>query len=196
VFKDLIERMDLRRSLSSKHNAEFNEVRARFVETRYTQCRGVYDYVMEGILFIDIEDLSVDAAKRYGSAVLTTGSIPFYSELSFKRRAIHLFAFFFGLVMLMVAFIGAFTISREFAIGALLLTGILFTGMWRIGWKQQMEAYRDLPGSLRKTEVFKEYEVDLYRDIMFSNPSRFNLGFLIGFLTAFLVLGILIVALF
>jgi hypothetical protein len=192
VFKDLIEKMDLKRSISSKHGAEFNEIRARFSETRYAQCRGIYDYIEEGTLFIDIEDLNLNAARRYGTALLATGSIPFYTELSLKRRIIQLVAFFFGLIMLLVALIGSLTLSKEFSIGALLFTSVVFTWMWHIGWKQNEQARRDLPRTLRKTEVFKEYEVHLYSDMMFSMTARFDIGLLTGFLTAFLVLGTLI----
>jgi hypothetical protein len=195
AFKDLIERMNLWKSLASKHNAEFNEVRARFSETKYAQCRGVYDYVEEGTLFIDIRDLSQEAAKRFGAAVLATGSLRFYRELSLKRRAIHLLNLLFGLFMLVVALVGAYTISKEFAIGALLFTGVLFIGMWYVGWKQNEEVRRDLPSVLRKTEVFKEYEADFYCDLMFSNSPKFDLAFLMGFLGIILVFGFLILAL-
>jgi hypothetical protein len=195
TFTDLIERLSLRKSLISKHKSEFSQIRARFSDTRYAQCRGVYDYVEEGTLFIDIEDLSLDAARRYGSAVLAKGSLRFYTELSFKRRAIQLIALFFGLFMLMVALVGAFVISKELGIGAMLFTGILFTGMCYIGWRQNEEARRELPQALRKTGIFKEYEVGLYSKMMFSMSSRSDLAFLLGFLIVIVVLGWLILIL-
>jgi hypothetical protein len=196
AFKDLIDKMDLKRSISSKHGGEFNELRARFSETRYAQCRGLYDYIEEGTFFIDIEDLNIDAARRYGTAVLATGSIPFYTELSLKRRLIPLLAFFFGLIMLLVAFIGSLTLSKEFGIGALLFSGVVFTWMWYIGWKQNEQARRDLPVALQKTEIFKEYEMALYNDMMFSMSARFDRGLLAGFLITFVVLGVLVLLLF
>jgi hypothetical protein len=192
AFTDLIERMDLRKSLASKHNAEFNEIRARYSEVRYAQCRGVYDYVEEETLLIDIEDLNEAAAKRYGSAVLAISSLRFYTELSFKRRAIQLLALFFGLIMLMVALLGAFAISKEFGIGALIFTSVLFTWMCYVGRRQNEEARRELPQILRKTGVFKEYELELYSDLMFSMSSRFDVAFPIGFLIVIIVLGWLI----
>jgi hypothetical protein len=192
AFKDLIERMDLKESISSNHGGEFDEFRARFSETRYVQCRGLYDYIKEGTFFIDIEDLSIDTAKRYGAAVLATGSIPFYTEMSLKRRLIPLFNFFFGLIMLLVALIGSFTLSKEFGISVLLFTGVAFTWIWHFGWKQNEQARRALPVALRKTEIFKEYEVDFYSDMMFSMTVRFDLSLLMGFLTTFTVLGILV----
>ena len=194
-FEDLVERMDLSKALALKHNSEFSKIRARFSETRYAQCRGVYDYIEEGTLFIDIEDLSEAAARRYGTAVLATGSLRFYRELSFKRRAIQLMALFFGLIMLMVALIGAFVLSKEFGIGALIFTSVLFTWMCYIGWNQNEEARSELPQVLRKTEVFKEYEVGLYSDMMFSMSSRFDLAFTVGFLIVIVVLGWLILTL-
>jgi hypothetical protein len=195
AFMDLIERMDLRKSLISKHNAEFNEIRTRYSEVRYAQCRGVYDYLEEETLFIDIEDIDETAARRYGSAVLAMSSLRFYTELSFKRRAIQLIALIFELFMLVAALIGAFAISKEFGIGVLLFSGILFTWMCYIGWKQNEEARREIPQVIRKTEVFEEYEVGLYCDRMFSMTSRFDLAFLVGFLIVIAVMGWLILAL-
>jgi hypothetical protein len=195
AFRDLIERMDLGSSISSNRHAEFNEVRARFWETKYAQCRGVYDYIEDGTFFIDIRDLSVNAARRYGTAVLATRSIPFYTELSLKRRAIEFFAFLFGLFMLIVALVGAIAVSVEFGIGVLLFTAVVFTWMWRVGAKQNEQARRDIPVALRRTDVFKEYEVGLYSDMMFSMSARFDLSLLIGFLASFLILGILVLVL-
>ena len=98
-------------------------------------------------------------------------------------------------VNLMVALIGAFVLSKEFGIGVLIFTSVLFTWMCYIGWNQNEEARSELPQVLRKTEVFKEYEVGLYSDMMFSMSSRFDLAFTVGFLIVIVVLGWLILTL-
>ena len=194
VFESLIERMNLRKSLTSWHREEFGKVRARFSKTRYAQCRGVYHYVEKGTLFMDIEDLSEAAARRYGASVLARASLPFYNELSLKRRAVHAIALIFGVIMILVALAIGIEVSVEAGIGTLLFTCILFIGMWYMGWKQNKEVRRDLPDALRKTGVLKEYEVDLYCNRVFPISSGFELRLLIGFLISVIIAGVFILA--
>jgi len=192
VFEGVIERMDLRRPLTSWNKKEFSTVRARFSQTRYAQCRGVYIYVEKGTLFVDAEDISEAAAERYGAAALARVSLRFYTELGLKRRGIHIVALLFGLIILLSALAIAYEVSMESGIGVLVFTSVVFVGMWYIGWMQNKEARRDFPGILRKTEMFKEYEVDLYSRIAFPSSSRFDLAFLLGFLVSVIVLGLVI----
>ncbi|MFX0055954.1 MAG: hypothetical protein ACFFAX_08675 [Promethearchaeota archaeon] len=192
AFADIIERMSLWDSLNDKHDAEIQELRARYSNTQYAQCRGVYDYVEEGILFIDALDISEEAAERFGAAILATGSLHFYRNLSFTRRAIHGVAFFFGLVMLMVILLGGFMISMEFGIFSIVGTSIVFSKLWHTGWKQNEQVRRDLPLALQETRVFKDYELEFYRNHMFSTTSRFDFGFIIGFHLVLIFIGYLV----
>ncbi|MFW9889276.1 MAG: hypothetical protein ACFFER_13905, partial [Candidatus Thorarchaeota archaeon] len=192
AYTDIIERMSLWDSLNDKHDAEIQELRARYSKTQYAQCRGVYDYVEEGVLYIDAVDLSEEAARRFGAAVLATGSLPFYRDLSFTRRAIHGVAFFFGLVMLIVIILGGYIISVEFGLASIVFTSLVFSRLWYIGWKQNAQVRRDLPIVLRKTRVFKDYELEFYRNHMFSTTSRFDFGFIIGFHLVLIFMGYLI----
>ena len=181
AYTDVIEGMSLWDSLRDKHNSEIQELRARYSETQYAQCRGVYDYVEEGVLYIDAIDINEEAAKRFGAAVLATGSISFYRDLSFTRRAMHGMAFFFGLIMLIVILLGSIMISMEFGIASIVFTSLVFSKMWHIGWKNNEQARSDLPVALQKTRVFKDYELEFYYNHMFSTTSRFDYGFIIGF---------------
>ena len=194
AFTEIIEHMSLWGSLKAKHASDIQALRARYFETRYAQCRGVYDYVEDGTLYIDAVDISEEAARRFGAAVLATGSLSFYRDLSFSRRAIMGAAFFFGLIMLMVILLGGLMISKEFGIASIVITSLVFSKMWHIGWKQNEEVRRDLPVALQKTRVFKDYELRFYQNHMFSTTSRFDFGFLVGFHVVLAVMGYLLLA--
>ncbi len=190
AFTDVIEKMDLWSSLALRHEVQINAIRARFSETRYAQCRGIYEYVEDGTLYIDANDISEAAAKRYGAALLATGSLRFYSELRLRRRAIPLIALFFGIAMLFVILVGSF-VSKEFGIVAIVFTSLAFSKMWHMGWKQNEEVRRDLPLVLQRTEVFNGYELSFYRNYMFSTSSRSDLLFMIGFHIVLIIIGYL-----
>lgn len=190
AFTDVIEKGDLWSSLALRHKFQINAVRAGFSETRYAQCRGIYEYVEDGTLYINANDLSEEAAKRYGAALLATGSLRFYSELSFRKRAISLIAFVFGIVMLIVILVSSF-LSKEFGIVTIVFTSLAFSKMWHMGWKQNEEVRRDLPLVLQRTEVFNDYELRFYRDYMSSASSRFDLSFMIGFHVVLIIIGYL-----
>lgn len=193
AFTDVIERADLWSSLALRHKFQINAVRAGFSKTRYAQCRSIYEYVEEGILYVNANDLSEAAARRYGAALLATGSLRFYSELSLKRRAIPLIGFLFGLAMLIVILVGSF-VSKEFGIVAIVFTSLVFSKMWHIGWKQKEEVRRNLPQVLQRTEVFNDYELRYYTNYMFSTSSRFDLAFMIGFHVILIIIGYLALA--
>jgi hypothetical protein len=178
-FKDLIDRLELQEILQSKHESEYETIRARFAETKYVQCRAVYDYVDERILYIDCLDISEEAAFHYGTALLLKSSLRFYQELSFKRRAVHLWALLLGLFAPIVGIVGAYTVSVEFGIGFLVLCSVVFLKLWYMGVKQYEEVRRELPIELRKTEVFNEYQLKFYNEFMFSSSSRSDWVFLI-----------------
>jgi hypothetical protein len=184
-FTELIEKMDLQSVLQSKHEAEYETIRARFTETKYSQCRAVYDYVEEGILYIDCEDIDEAAAFRYGTALLTTASLRFYREVSFSRRAVHLWALFLGLCAPIVGILGAYMVSKVFGIGALVVASIIFIKLWQMGRIQYEEVRRDLPGLLSRTGAFKDYELEFYNEFMFSSSSRSEWIFLVVFLLLF-----------
>lgn len=192
-FTDLLDRLELHSILQSKHESEYSNIRARFAETKYAQCRGVYDYVEDDTLYIDCHDITEAAAFRYGTALLVKSSLRFYREVSFSRRAVHLWLIFIGLTTLMVGLLGAFIVSKEFGIGVLVVSGILSIKPWHMGWKQNEEVRRDLPIALRKTGVFKEYEFEFYNEFMFSSSSRFDWGFLLGY--ELLMLGMVLLIL-
>lgn len=194
-FTNLIERMDLRNSLISRHGSDFDSIRAGYSKTEFANCRWATDFIDDEKLHIYCRDVSEDAARRYGTGILVKGSLRFYSELSTKRRAIYLFALFFGLCMPIVMLLGAYVISKAFGIGSTIFTVITFLAMWFIGMKQNEEARREFPIALRKTGVFKDYELEFYSNTMFSVSSRFDWGFLIAFQLVFVGLGILILVL-
>lgn len=194
-FVDMIERMELRKSLSVAYESEFDEVRARYSKVRYPQCAGVYPHVRKKTLFIDVKDLSEAAAERYGAAALAKRSLRFFTELSFNRRELHLLNLGIGCFLLTVPLVGAYAVSKEFAIASLLLIGILYAGLWYIGWKPKEEARRNLPQLLQKSGVFRDYEVDFYSHLVFRSSSRSDLMLLFGFLISVAVLGGLILAL-
>ena len=185
-FSEVIERLKLKDSLISKHAEKYEKIRAGFSKTEYPNCRWTNDYVENDTLHIICRDVSVAAARRYGTAILVKGSLRFFTELSLKRRAIYLFAFFFGLIMLMPVMIAPFQGSIEFTIGVTILTGVVFSGMWNIGRKQNEEMRRELTMKLRKTGVFNDYEFEFYNK-MLSLSSRFDWAFLIGYLLILLV---------
>jgi len=193
AFTDVIEKADLWSSLALRHKTQIKAVRAGFSETRYAQCRGIYEYVEDGILYINANDLSEVAAKRYGAALLATGSLRFYSELSLRRRAIPLISLFFGLAMLVVI-LAVSSISKELGIVAIVFTSLVFSKMWHMGWKQNEEVRRDLPLVLQRTEVFNDYELRFYSDYMSSASSRFHLTFMIGFHVVLIIIGYLALA--
>jgi hypothetical protein len=190
AFTDVIEKADLWSSLALRYKTQINAVRAGFSETRYAQCRGIYEYVEDGTLYINANDLSKVAAKRYGAALLATGSLRFYSELSLRRRAIPLIGVFFGLAMLVVVVAASF-VSKEFGIVTIVFTSFVYSKMWHIDWKQNEEVRRDLPLALQRTEVFNDYELSFYCNRMFSTTSRFDLSFIIGFHVVLIIIGYL-----
>ena len=193
AFTDVIEKMDLWSSLALRHQVQINAVRAGFFETRYAQCRGVYEYVEDGTLYINANDISEAAAKRYGAALLAIGSLRVYSEMSFRRRTISVIALIFGLSMLAVILVGSF-LSKEFGIVAIVFTSLVFSKMWHMGWKQNEEVRRNLPLVLQRTEVFNDYELSFYIDYMSSVSSRFHLTFMIGFHVVLIIIGYLALA--
>ena len=193
AFTDVIEKADLWSSLALRYKTQINAVRAGFSETRYAQCRGIYEYVEDGTLYINANDLSKVAAKRYGAALLATGSLRFYSELSLRRRAIPLIGVFFGLAMLVVVLAASF-VSKEFGIVTIVFTSFVYSKMWHIDWKQNEEVRRDLPLALQRTEVFNDYELSFYCNRMFSTTSRFDLSFIIGFHVVLIIIGYLALA--
>ncbi len=194
-FTDLIERMGLKESLIKRHGEEYDSIKAGYSETDFANCRWGYDFIDDETLHIKCRDVSEAAARRYGTAMLVRGSLRFYSELSTKRRAMYLFALFFGLCMPIVMLLGAYVISKAFGIGSTIFTAITFLGMWFVGMKQNEEARREFPIALRKTGVFKDYELEFYSNTMFSVSSRFDWGFLIAFQLVFVGIGILILVL-
>lgn len=193
AFTDVIEKADLWNSLALRHKVQINEVRAGFSETRYAQCRGIYEYVEDETLYINANDLSEVAARRYGAALLATGSLRFYSELSLRRRAIPLIGLFFGLAMLVVI-LAVSSVSKELGIVAIVFTSLVFSKMWHIDWKQDEEVRRDLPRALKRTEVFNDYEMRFYSNYMSSTTPRFNLSFMIGFHVVLIIVGYLALA--
>jgi hypothetical protein len=194
-FTDLIERMNLRGSLISRHESGFNGIKVGYSETKYTHCRWAYDFVEEETLYIYCKDISEAAARHYGTGILVKETLRFYSELSGKRRAIYLIAFFFGLIMLMPILLGAYMVSREFAISCLFFTGIVYFIMWWIGKMQNDEARRELSDRLKQTGVFNDYEFEFYKKEMFSISPRFDWAFLIGYLSVLLGVAFLILLL-
>lgn len=180
AFSDVIDRLNIRDSIAAREEAEFTEIRGRFLEVMYPQCRYAYDYIEEETLFVDVADISEEAAKRLGAAYLAKASLRYYTELSFERRSIMLIAFIYGLIMLVAVIIaGLYGILP--GIVATLVTSATFSAMWQIGWKQNQEIRSHLPQLLEKTEVFNEYELDFYENYMYNISSRFDLSFLVGF---------------
>ena len=194
-FTNLIERMDLRNSLISRHGSDFDGIQAGYSKTEFAHCRWATDFIDDEKLHIYCRDVSEDAARRYGTGILVKGSLRFYSELSGKRRAIYLIALFFGLSMPIVILLGSYLVSKEFGIGSVVFTGVAFFVMWVLGWKQNQEARRELSVSLRKTGVFHDYELPFYNNYLFSISSRSDWGFLITFQLVFVGLGILVILL-
>ncbi|MBN2229070.1 MAG: hypothetical protein JW779_05705 [Candidatus Thorarchaeota archaeon] len=192
AFLDVIERLDLQGVLQSKYESEFNEIKARFHRVKYPQCRSFYDYVEDGILYLDTEDLSEQAARRYGATHLAARGLRFYSELSLRQRAVELIAFFFGLCMLPVVMLGTYLISPVFAIGATIVTSIIFLRLWYKGWKQNEELRHDLPIQLQKTGIFNEYQLKHYYKVRCTLSSRFDLTFLVVF--HIILVGILLLS--
>jgi len=191
-FTDLIQRMDFKYTIQSIFDSEYETIKVRFAETKYAQCRAIYDYVEEGILYIDCHDVSEAAAFRYLAAYYVRRSLRFYREVSFNRRSVHIWALLFGLCAPVVAFLTVF-VSKEFSIGSLVVASLIFTKLWHMGWKMYEEVRRDLPLALRRTEVFNEYEFAFYNERMFSTSSRSELVFLIAFLLMFVGVGLVIV---
>ncbi len=191
-FTDLIDRMDFQSSLQSKHESEYSTIKARFSKTKYAQCRGVYDFVEDETLYIDCVDVSEAAAFKYGTALFVKGSLRFFTELSLSKRAVFLWLLLLGLAMPAVGLFVAFIVSKEFGIAVLVITCVIFLKLWYRGWKQNEEVRRDLPITLQKTGVFKDYEFEFYNNFMFSSSSRSDWGFLIIFLLFFLGIAYLI----
>lgn len=188
-FTDLVERLKLKDSLVQKHESEFHSIRAGYSETEYAHCRWAYDFVEDETLYIYCRDVSEAAARRYGTGLLVRGSLHFYSELSTKRRAIYLIAFFFGLIMMIPILFGAW-ISNMFGYSSLIFTGIVYSAMWNIGRKQNETARRELSTKLKEAGEFNEFEFEFYKRKMFTISQRYDWMFLIGFLMVLLVIGL------
>jgi len=191
-FTKVIERMNLRDSISKKYNSEFHSIKGRYSKTNFANCRWANDYIEDEILYIDCRDISKEAAWRYGSAILARGSIRYHTELSFKKQTVFLFALIYGLIMWMVALLGAFLISKDFGLAVVIFTGVTFPLLWRIGRIQNVEARKEVPIAIQKTGVFKEHEMEFYIEKMFPMTSRFDWGFLTGHQSILLAIGILI----
>jgi hypothetical protein len=191
-FTDLIERMHLRSSLVKEHGSEFSKIRVGYSRTEFAQCRWTTNFVEEVTLRIVCRDVSEAAARRYGTAVLVKGTLPFYTDLSFKKRAVELIALFFGLIMMMPVLIISSVGSKELGIAILIFTAVIFSALSAMGMKQNNEVRRDLPVLLEKTGVYNEHELRYYSKRMFSLTSRFDWGLLIGFLVVFSIIGYLI----
>jgi hypothetical protein len=185
-FTKVIEKLKLRDSLITEYEEEYERIRAGFSRTEYAHCRWANNYIEEGTLNIVCRDISEAAARRYGAGILVKGSLRFYRELSGKKKAIYLLAFFFGLIMSMPIMLGSYLVSWEFGIGTTVFTVVVFTWMWNIGKKQNEEARKELSAKLRTTGVYNDYEFEFYKRKLFSISSRFDKWFLIGFLLVFL----------
>ncbi|MCK4567970.1 MAG: hypothetical protein KAU48_11755, partial [Candidatus Thorarchaeota archaeon] len=109
--------------------------------------------------------------------------------LSLRRRVVQLVAFFFGLIMIMPILLGSYVLSKEFAIGTLIFTVVVFSILSNMGRKQNAEVRREIPILLRKTGVYNDYELKYYSNKMFSISSRFDWSFMVGFLLIFFVIG-------
>jgi len=191
-FTDLIDRMELQDAIQSKHKSEYRKISANFLQTKYAQCRGVYDHIEDDTFYINCHDISEAAAFRYGTALLLKSSLRFFREVSLKRRLIQLWMMLIGLSMIAVALVGSYTISKEFGIGSLGFTAVLFLIMGYISWKQNDEVRRDLPIALQKSGVFKDYELKFYNNFMFSDTSKSDWSLLIVFLLIFIGIAYLI----
>jgi hypothetical protein len=191
-FTDLVERMDLKDTITSRYDSDFHAIQGRFSKTEYAHCRWANDYIEDDVYYIDCRDISETAARRYGSAMLARGSIRYHTDLSFKRQAVYLIAFFLGLVMWMVMLVGAFVVSKEFGLGSTVFAGVLFLVLWRVGRQQNKEARIELSEVIQKTGVFREREKEFYFNKMFPMSSRFDWGFLIGYFAITIAIGMLI----
>jgi hypothetical protein len=191
-FTDLIDRMELQDAIQSKHGSEYSKISANFLETKYAQCRAVYDHIEEDTFYINCHDVSEAAAFRYGTAILLKGSLRFYREMSFKRRAIQLWMLFLGLCIPVVALLGSYTLSKDFGIGSLVFAVVLFIILGYLSFKQNQEVRRELPIVMEKSGVFKDYELKFYNNFMFSSSSASDWGFVVGFLVIFIGLAFMI----
>ena len=188
-FSELIERMNIGKLLTKTHESEFGEVRGKFSKTEFAQCRWTNNFVEDDTLSIVCRDVSEAAARRYGIAMLMKSTIPFFTDLSLRKRAIQLVALFFGLIMIVPIILAPYVISKEFGIGTLIFTVVVFSIMSNMGRKQNAEVRRDLPTLLRKTGVYNDYELKYYSKKMFSISSKFDWSFMIGFLLIFFLIG-------
>ncbi len=188
-FSDLIERMDIRKLLTKTHESEFSGVRGKFSKTEFAQCRWTNNFVEDDTLNIVCRDVSEAAARRYGIAMLMKSTIPFFTELSFTRKTIQIVAFLFGIMMLIPILLAPYVLSKEFGIGILIITVVVFSILSNMGRKQNKEVRRDIPILLRKVGVYNDYEFKYYSNRMFSISSRFDWSLMIGFLLIFSVIG-------
>ncbi len=188
-FSDLIERMNIWKVLTKIHGSEFGEVRGRFSKTELAQCRWTHNFVEDDTLNIICRDVSEAAARRYGIAMLLKSTIPFFTELSFTRKTIQIVAFLFGIIMLIPILLAPYVLSKEFGIGILIITVVVFSIFSNMGRKQNKEVRRYIPILLRKVGVYNDYEFKYYSNKMFSISSRFDWSLMIVFLLIYFVIG-------
>ncbi|MFX1580572.1 MAG: hypothetical protein ACFFBJ_13065 [Promethearchaeota archaeon] len=191
-FSDLIQRLEIKNAITKRHETEFSMIKAGYSKTEYAQCRWFHDFVEEDTLHIVCRDVSEAAARRHGTAWLAKLSLPFYTDLSFKRRAVELIAFFFGFIMIVVIILVGAVFSKEVGIGTVIFAAVVYSALCRIGMKQNIEIRRDLPVLLGKTGVYSEYELKYYNNKMFPISPRFDWALLTTFLLIFFVIGYLI----
>ena len=188
-FSNLIERMDIKELITKTQESEFSGVRGKFSKTEFAQCRWTNNFVEDDTLTIVCRDVSEAAARRYGIARLITSIHPFFTDLSLRKRAIQLVAFFFGLIMIVPIIIAPYIPSKEFGIGTLIFTVVVFSVLSNMGRKQNKEVRRDTPILLRKTGVYNDYELKYYSNRMFSISAKFDWSLMIGFLLIYFVIG-------
>jgi hypothetical protein len=177
---EVIERADLRESLLEKHEP-FDEIRVLFRKSPGPHYRMFHDYVEDSILHIQACDLSEEACLRLGAASFAQSSLSFFRDLTFRQRAMHVWAFLFGLVMVFVILLVGISYGLSAGILCAIFTSVGFSWFWYKGHLLYEKVRADLPKALEKTGVLSGYEIPFYAHYMHSTSRRGDYRFLGGF---------------
>jgi len=188
---EVIERAELREAIQEKHEP-FDDILVLFRKSPGPQYRMFHDFVEDSILHVQACDLSEEACLRLGAATFAQSSLSFFRDFSFRQRAMHLWAFLFGLIMAFAILLIGIFYGMIAGILSTIFTSIVFSWFWYKGYLLYEQVRAELPKALQKTGVFSRFQIPFYAHYMHSTTRSGDYKLLGGFHLILLFLLLLV----
>ncbi|MHA1771994.1 MAG: hypothetical protein ACTSYL_03900 [Candidatus Thorarchaeota archaeon] len=186
-FTQIIDKLELRERLFSEFG-EFDTIHVRFRNIKYPQCRNIYFYVSKRTLMVKASDISEEAARRYGVAMLISYVVETDADKILSQRSRPLFNFMFVLSMLLAIIIIKYAISQDAVVITSIFTAVIFVRSWITEWRQNNEVREEMAMALKRTDLFSEEAAKFYTKMVKIFSVRFDVSILIGSL--FILFGL------